>query len=480
MSKNEIKDKDSKNNILQSSYEGNSYDGEFDELNNEIDKIINWPKINREHNRKNLNDSFEENSSLNTTPTPIVTSSQNFNDNISKIKDLNQQDFFHNFFALTGNRNDNIFNVQKKNINQYSNNQIENNPYQKLYMQNYINNNNNNYLGVYTTPKLNSNFHFQTINSPYYNNKFATPTFDFIQMNTQLTPIINNNQFLTPVQPFSHYFHRNYQNAFNYHNINQNSKFFSVNVNNVTPTNQKTNDEIILNNMLSKQNKFKKNHKTSKNIPFTNYDYMNSNNIMYNSHTKSPNKRKLTQEEEKEHNIIDIDLIIQGKDRRTTIMIKNIPNKYTISTFLDEINVEFKNKYDIFYLPIDYGNKCNLGFAFINFVDSFHIINFYDLYRGKKWKRFNSEKTCELLYAKIQGKKDLISHFEKGKVLSFDSEDKRPLILPTPNPLPNIVIPMKYYEIFKKFYPYVHFICENDGKEDRKFIFNSEYLLYGK
>ena len=119
MSKNEINDNDSKNNLLKTSYEGNSYDGEFDELNNEIDKIINWPKINRESNR-NLNDSFEENSSLNTTPTPIVTSSQNFNNNLSKIKDLNQQDFFHNFFALTGNRNDDIFNNQKKNINQYS------------------------------------------------------------------------------------------------------------------------------------------------------------------------------------------------------------------------------------------------------------------------------------------------------------------------------------------------------------------------
>ncbi len=475
MSKNEINDNDSKNNLLKTSYEGNSYDGEFDELNNEIDKIINWPKINRESNR-NLNDSFEENSSLNTTPTPIVTSSQNFNNNLSKIKDLNQQDFFHNFFALTGNRNDDIFNNQKKNINQYSK-LIENNPYQKLYIQNFINNNNsnnnNNYFGVYTTPKLNSNFNFQTINSTYYNNKFATPTFDFIQMNTQLTPIINNNQFLTPVQPFDHYFQRNYHNPLNYNNLNNNSKFFSVNVNNITSTNQKTNDEIILNNMLNKQNKFKKNHKNSKNTPFNNYDYINSN-------TKSPNKRKLSQEEEKEHNKIDIDLIIQGKDRRTTIMIKNIPNKYTINTFLDEINIDFKNKYDVFYLPIDYGNKCNLGFAFINFVDSFHIINFYDMYRGKKWKRFNSEKTCELLYAKKQGKKDLISHFEKGKVLSFDSEDKRPLILPTPNPLPNIVIPIKYYEKFKKFYPYVHFIFENEGKEDRKFIFNSEYLLYGK
>ena len=69
MSKKEINDNDSKNILLKTSYEGNSYDEEFDELNNEIDKIINWPKINRESNR-NLNDSFEENSSLNTTPTP--------------------------------------------------------------------------------------------------------------------------------------------------------------------------------------------------------------------------------------------------------------------------------------------------------------------------------------------------------------------------------------------------------------------------
>ena len=142
-------------------------------------------------------------------------------------------------------------------------------------------------------------------------------------------------------------------------------------------------------------------------------------------------------------------------------MIKNIPNKYTISTFLDEINVEFQNKYDIFYLPIDYGNKCNLGFAFINFVDPLHIINFYDMYRGKKWKRFNSEKICELVYAKIQGKKELISHFEKGKVLSFDSEEKRPLILPTPNPLPKVKLPMKLFENYMKAFPFSTYSFDN-------------------
>jgi hypothetical protein len=73
-------------------------------------------------------------------------------------------------------------------------------------------------------------------------------------------------------------------------------------------------------------------------------------------------------------------------------MIRNIPNKYKVSMFMEEINIDFKDKYDLIYLPIDYGNNCNLGFAFINFVDPMHIVHFFDTFKGKKWKRFNSEK----------------------------------------------------------------------------------------
>jgi hypothetical protein len=73
-------------------------------------------------------------------------------------------------------------------------------------------------------------------------------------------------------------------------------------------------------------------------------------------------------------------------------MIRHIPNKYSVKLFLEEVNNEFEFKFDIFYLPIDYQNKCNLGFAFINFVDPMHIIYFFDLYRGRKWKKFNSDK----------------------------------------------------------------------------------------
>jgi hypothetical protein len=129
-------------------------------------------------------------------------------------------------------------------------------------------------------------------------------------------------------------------------------------------------------------------------------------------------------------------------------MIRNIPNKYSLKTIIEDLNVEFKGKFEVFYLPIDYVNKCNLGFAFINFVDSMHILQFYETFRGKKWIRFNSDKICELAYAKFQGKKELITHFEKGSIMNFEAEDKKPLILPTPSPLPPVEIPLVKYLIY--------------------------------
>jgi hypothetical protein len=49
---------------------------------------------------------------------------------------------------------------------------------------------------------------------------------------------------------------------------------------------------------------------------------------------------------------------IAGKDGRTTLMIKNIPNKYTQKMLLATIDESFRGTYDFFYLPIDFKNRC--------------------------------------------------------------------------------------------------------------------------
>jgi len=41
-------------------------------------------------------------------------------------------------------------------------------------------------------------------------------------------------------------------------------------------------------------------------------------------------------------------------DGRTTIMIRNIPNKYTQDMLLELFEKNHKKKFDFFYLPIDY------------------------------------------------------------------------------------------------------------------------------
>ena len=41
-------------------------------------------------------------------------------------------------------------------------------------------------------------------------------------------------------------------------------------------------------------------------------------------------------------------------DPRTTLMIKNIPNKYTQKMLLEEIDRNHFGAYDFFYLPIDF------------------------------------------------------------------------------------------------------------------------------
>ena len=48
--------------------------------------------------------------------------------------------------------------------------------------------------------------------------------------------------------------------------------------------------------------------------------------------------------------------------------------------------------YDFFYLPIDFKNRCNLGYAFVNFLDVAGTVECYKHFHSKRWEEFNSRK----------------------------------------------------------------------------------------
>lgn len=68
-------------------------------------------------------------------------------------------------------------------------------------------------------------------------------------------------------------------------------------------------------------------------------------------------------------------------------------------------------------------NNCNVGYAFINFIHTKFIEEFYQEFHNHKWDKFNSTKVCQVCYARIQGTAQLEHHFEHSNVIN--QKDKR-------------------------------------------------------
>ena len=360
-------------------------------------------------------------------PTQIYPFMQSYN-----FPSLNGKNFIqnHNNFLTDELEGNNIYDKNEQ-IKSNQSNKIQN---QHIYP--YLNNMNNlqkkisqSQMDIKDLPQVINNAHNNTINYPCQkinfnmiccpkiqpvNTQFQKQTSDKINTSSNFLPEINhreNSNLKTSNQE---------KKNINNNNINNNNSTVYNNSNNrnACPIMEKGNNDIKINNKNFVNNK--------------------SNNINNKGNLKG------------EKQFLNLDDIVNGKDTRTTVMIRNIPIKYT-DQILTEALSEFNGKYDCLYMPYDYEKNGNKGYAFINFVNPLHILYFYEKFNGKKWVHFESSKICELNCAHFQGINEIQKHAKNYK------GQKKPNYYSI-NESENLIIPLKYLPKLQKRFPKMKYI----------------------
>ncbi|KAM0428198.1 hypothetical protein ACHAPT_007099 [Fusarium lateritium] len=155
------------------------------------------------------------------------------------------------------------------------------------------------------------------------------------------------------------------------------------------------------------------------------YGYNTAYRTRWDMQRQTPRSHRGHRNANNSNNHVDLQELISGRDCRTTIMLRNIPNKVDqpmLKRFVDESSF---GKYDFMYLRIDFANDCNVGYAFINFAKAEYIIPFVEARANKRWNLFRSDKVAEVSYATIQGKDCLVQKFRNSSVM-LEAEHYRP------------------------------------------------------
>ena len=167
---------------------------------------------------------------------------------------------------------------------------------------------------------------------------------------------------------------------------------------------------------------------------------------------------------------LDIEAVRQGIDKRTTLRVANIPNKLDQRQLLHLFEANHKGCINFFYLPVDFKNEVrtpyqlplppsrlpfsprvpsfnslpsslthhlthtqqgNLGYCFVNFVDTMRIPPFLEEFTGYRWGNIRSEKVCEINFARLQGWSGLAELLNRFRLSPLSREDPRlqPLVI---------------------------------------------------
>jgi hypothetical protein len=95
-----------------------------------------------------------------------------------------------------------------------------------------------------------------------------------------------------------------------------------------------------------------------------------------------------------------------------TVMLRNIPNSYTQNMLLQLLEDQgFRGLYDFVYLPMDFRNGVNLGYAFVNLTQHSEALKFMNAFGGLCSWKVESTKICEVSWAHPH--QGLLEHVER-------------------------------------------------------------------
>eukprot|EP00927_Polykrikos_kofoidii_P056332 TRINITY_DN5047_c0_g2_i1.p1 TRINITY_DN5047_c0_g2~~TRINITY_DN5047_c0_g2_i1.p1 ORF type:complete len:384 (+),score=60.72 TRINITY_DN5047_c0_g2_i1:98-1249(+) len=116
----------------------------------------------------------------------------------------------------------------------------------------------------------------------------------------------------------------------------------------------------------------------------------------------------------------------------TTMMIRNIPNRYTQRELMKELTeLGFAGKFDFLYMPVDKGTKSNVGYFFVNFADPVYAEQCIEVFKDYRFQKHckGSGKVAAISAAHIQGLEANLAHYEKSAVNITKLKQRRPMVL---------------------------------------------------
>jgi len=113
-----------------------------------------------------------------------------------------------------------------------------------------------------------------------------------------------------------------------------------------------------------------------------------------------------------------------ARDNEMTVMLRNIPTQLTPKEVLEHLQA-YRGVMDFLYVPIDFKNNCNLGYAFINFnrkdVGSRFCSACETLFPGQ-------EKVAFVQPARVEGLAANVKRFRNSSVMGVLTEEYKPML----------------------------------------------------